>query len=244
VGLVSLLGFGAFMLASLVVGVRMLRLAARTRELAETCIGSALFFSGALGYGLIMVALRMHASSPETALDFMRAGVLCAQLGGLALLVATWRIFRRAERWAAALFAALAALIGAACVLVFTTDPIPPRTISTPVFWTSTAATIGAFGWSAFESLRYHGLLRLRLRLGLVEAELVDRFRLWGFAASCAAAIQATGVLNRMIVPAGIHPVLLVIQSCVGLASACAIWLAFFPPAAYRRRFAPAPDLR
>jgi len=50
------LGGLAFVLASLVLGIRLLALATRTRRLPEVCIGLALLLMGGLGYPLIMTA--------------------------------------------------------------------------------------------------------------------------------------------------------------------------------------------
>ena len=233
----SMLGFGAFVAASVVVGLRLLALARRTRELPELCIGAALLLGGGIAYALVQASLALRPTSIPLALAVARAGVLTAATGSLALLFATWRIFRPGERLGAALFATGAALVAMAALLVFATTPDGERNVSDPVYWTLTAAASLAYAWSALESLRYHALLRRRERIGLADPELADRFRLWGVAAASAVAIYAVGVVNRVLVPVGVHPVAMAIQSCVGLVAATSIWLAFFPPAAYRRRF-------
>lgn len=234
----SMLGFGAFVVASAVVGLRLLALAGRTRELPELCIGLALFLGGGIAYALVQASLSLRATSVPLALVVAKVGLLSAVVGTLALHFANWRIYRPAERGAAVLFCFGAALTALAAVLVFTTTPGGARNVSDPVYWALSAAASLAYAWSAAESLRYHGLLRRRERIGLADPELADRFRLWGGAASGAVAIYAIGAVNRLLVPVGVHPIAMAIQSCVGLVVATAIWLAFFPPEAYRRRFA------
>jgi hypothetical protein len=60
-GAVALLGFAAFVAVSLSVGLRLLRLASRTRELPELAIGVALF-AGGVGYSLFILMFSLRAN--------------------------------------------------------------------------------------------------------------------------------------------------------------------------------------
>ena len=61
VSVLWVIGFGSFTLASLVVGARLLALAARTRALAEAAFGTSLFLGGA-GFVLLVLASRVIAA--------------------------------------------------------------------------------------------------------------------------------------------------------------------------------------
>jgi hypothetical protein len=104
------------------------------------------------------------------------------------------------------------------------------------VFWLFSAVGASAYLWAACECLRYHGLLARRARLGLIDAELVNRFLLWGLASSTGFLLFGAGMANRLLVESGVHPTALLAQSLSGLAGAACIWLAFFPPGLWLRR--------
>ena len=59
------LGGGAFVLASLIVGARLMLLARRTRHFPEFAMGFGLFGMGGVGYPLMMVA-RFHTGLDDT----------------------------------------------------------------------------------------------------------------------------------------------------------------------------------
>ena len=137
-GVLGLLGFGSFTLASLIVGARLLALAARTRALPEAAFGTALFLGG-VGYVLIVLGFRVVA--PDHAPLPLAAGNLLLHVGSMALAIATWRVFRPAERWPAAAIAALASVLSVSfAIRLVHFDVIPPPA---SVFWTSTLAGRG-----------------------------------------------------------------------------------------------------
>ncbi len=95
--------------------------------------------------------------------------------------------------------------------------------------------------WAASESLRYYGLMKRREALALAEPLVTNRFLLWGIGALAGA--TATVFSGTMIALGAAADSQLLIglrltTALCGATSAIAIWLAFFPPAAYRRRFA------
>jgi hypothetical protein len=154
----------------------------------------------------------------------------------VSLAFGVWRIFRPHQRWAGALVALVVAAMAIhlpAALAGF--DPSGRR--SDLVFWLFNAAGGGAYLWSTAESVRYHALMRRRVRLGLVDAELAHRFLLWGLAGGCAFLLFALGMLSRLTGGATASASLIG-QPLLGLASGVCIWLAFFPPARYVRLLA------
>ena len=103
-------------------------------------------------------------------------------------------------------------------------------------YWTGFAVRIGSFAWIGFESLRYHGLLRRRIALGLTSPLMAHRFLLWGFSGAMATfsyLIYLGFELAGSALGEAALPTLLV--GALGLATGAATWLAFLPPAFYRR---------
>ncbi len=103
------------MLASLVLGGRLLLLAARTRRLPELCMGLALFLMGGVAYPLIMTARMAVRLSAPVRIDVMALSILLMGVGTLAVGVFNWRVFRPGSAWArAAVVAAGVSMV--ACV--------------------------------------------------------------------------------------------------------------------------------
>jgi hypothetical protein len=101
--------------------------------------------------------------------------------------------------------------------------------------------TAGAtYAWSMSECIRLSVLLRKRARFGLAPAHLADRARLWAIAFGAVVLMVLSSFVARLVYGANVMPPSWVstFQSLCGLVCAAAIWLGFFPPAFYRRRFA------
>jgi hypothetical protein len=88
----------AFVLASLVLGVRLLALAARTRRLPEVCIGLALLLMGGLAYPLIMTARMAVRLSGPVRIGVMALAILLMGIGTLAVGLPAARARSRATR--------------------------------------------------------------------------------------------------------------------------------------------------
>ena len=236
-GLAPLVGFGSFVLASLVVGTRLLVTGWRTRELPELAIGTAFLAGGGIGYLLVVLTLVLHAFPPAIGPLALHAGVFLIFLGTAATACGVWRIFRPDEAWAGALCVAISGVLAVAFALRLFAEE--DRATSPIHFWPSTITGTASYAWSAFESLRYHVRLRRRMRLGLAQPAMARRFLLWGCGSAAAVGIHASSMVNRFLDPATIGPMILTLQSTLGLGPALAIWLAFFPPAWFERHLRP-----
>jgi len=228
----------ASLIVSTVLGVRLLRLWRRSRLAPELAIGASFLLAGVIGY------LATILGNPATpGLD--PAGTHTLLVIGLALISCgvslnyffVWKVFRPASGCAQALFwLATGAL--AATVVPLSGSPTTPPEVG-PVTTLGDLVRIGGGAWGAFEALRYYVLMRRRLRIGLAEPALSNRFLLWGLACCATAAIfLATSTLARQQlspVDLGLTPGMAVFVSLFTLATATAQWLAFLPPAAYLR---------
>jgi len=228
-GVLPLFGFGSFVFASVVVGVRLLLLAWRTREVPELAIGIALLFGGGFGYLLVMLTAGIRLVGGPLAAAGLLIGAACLAIGASGLVFGMRAIFRPSARWARALAIGLTGVL-ALSVAGRCLDPM--RIPSAPwIYWTTTGTSAVAYGWSAFESLRYASLLRKRARFGLADAWIAQRFLLWGVSASAAVGIHVTSIAGRILHGTSeIPPALLALGSLLGLTAAAGIWLAFFPP--------------
>jgi len=219
----SLIGFGAFVLASMVAGVRLLLLARRTRQAPESALGAALLLGGGIGYLLMVLALDVlpRPLAPPALL----AANLSLHAGALCLAIGTAHIFRPDDARARAAVAAIALVLGFSYTLRLwdaSTIPAAPA-----VFWSDTIGSAVAYAWSALEAGRYAARLRRRLRLGLADPAVARRIALWAAACSAAVAIHVASGLNRFLVTQGTHPAVLAVSSALGLAAALCLWLAF-----------------
>lgn len=224
----SLIGFGAFVVASFVVGLRLLLLARRTREAPELAIGLALLLGGGFGYALLMLALGTRALGDAAVPIAVFAGSSCTALGAISLAFGIQRIFRRGDPVSRAFVVAVALALGA--TLAGRAAELQ-RVPSAPwIFWVSTLTSLAVYAWSAAESFHFYGQMRRRVRIGLSEAITARRFLMWGVSASAAVGMHIASMLSRAVMgPGDTHPALMATTSSLGLVAAVGLWLAFFP---------------
>lgn len=234
--MLRLLGFGAFGLASLVVGLRLLLLARRTRQLPELAMAISFLCAGVLGYGLAQAATNLALLPEGSAAVAYALGRAFGVVGASALLVFTARVFHPGEGWARAGTALVIAVMGADLVGRGAVHGYGTPVTEGPFYWLGVATRIVVYGWASAESLRYWRLMRRRLRLGLAEPLVTRRFLLWGIGAGAAAGMVVVLTVARSLT--GRPGVAIELSSLLGLVSAAAIAWAFFPPAASRRRAA------
>ena len=237
--LLAALGGLAFVLASILIGIRLLLLAARTRQLPELCIGLALLLMGGLGYPLIMTARMAIRLGDPTRVGVMALAVVLLGVGTLAVGVFNWRVFRAGERWAGWAVAA-AALSMLACLGLQLRSPgleaaaFHNQGLGFRLFLLHSGVLSG---WGACEALLAWARLRRRLRLGLADAVVSERVLLWGIASVASTIVGVTSTVAGFL---GINFAATAFGAAVtaplGLVAAGSMWLAFLPPAAYLRR--------
>lgn len=237
--LLAAIGGLSFILASFVIGLRLLVLARRTRELPEFAMGLALFLMGGLGYPLLSVARLATGMHVAIRLGFFVVSVLFNMSGMVAVCIFNWRVFRPRESWAPWFTAGFACALAAALVLQSIAPGLRVAALSNEgtglrLFMTLQGVPLG---WAAFESLRYHRLLAKRCELGLADPIVVDRMRLWGGGMFLAFVINVfSSVLGFLGIDIAVSPAGSLVVAPLGLMAAGCVWLAFLPPAAYTRR--------
>ncbi|MDJ0868582.1 MAG: hypothetical protein QNK03_20910 [Myxococcota bacterium] len=230
-------GMAAFVLVSLVAGARLMGLWWRTRQSPELSIGLNLLLGGA-AFPLLFASME-RADQLGSAVGLVRgSGLLCLNLGAAALWYFTWRVFRSHSRVVLGVALVAAFLLLASHAAIGLGSGFAGDFYHGFWFWSGYLSRLLAFGWAAFESLRYAVAVRRRVRLGLAEPLLVHRFALWGVAAGSATGIFGLRLAELLMGKAGAFfgPTLTLVASALGLCASASIWFAFFPPEAYRRR--------
>jgi hypothetical protein len=231
--IVAAIGGGAFVLASLVVSLRLLALAGRTGELPELLIGLGLLLMGGVGYPLSTAArLLSDAPSLQTALFAVHAGLSLVGQGAVAVF--TWRVFRREDPWARAV--ALSFMAALAGLLLWQTAAPGWRAYAATQAgpWSYLpVCSLFVLAWAGGESLLYHLKLRKRLALGLADVVTTDRLRLWAIAMLAAFTTSFVAFGLRSLGVEMTAAVTGVVVGPLGLISATAMWLAFLPPERY-----------
>ncbi|MCP3982920.1 MAG: hypothetical protein GY723_00940 [bacterium] len=227
-----------YVLTITVVGVRLLVLARRNRQLPELYLGLSLILGGTLG-----ASLEAGAMVAVKDLDPERVGLMLAFgkfLGILALAMQglfIWKVFRCDSRWAPGL---LACYVGLACAAfagfylggTFTTGQIPMGW-----FWLELLGRTAGSVWLICEASRYYGLMSRRVGLGLADPVVSNRFLLWAIAGGLGVLMMLTAA------PPALYPGStslwmaydLVVFSLCGVGFSIVYALAFFPLASYQR---------
>ena len=223
-----------------VVGVRLLLLARRTRKLPEAALGTAFLLLGAIGYPLTTLARRGVIGSAARNEMLMAGGLLVQDVACFAVVLAAVRIFRPGSRSGRAAISIAALWLAGSWLGQLLTSGFGPLETG-PAYAAGLAARTAAFGWAAGEAFHAWAKGRKRLRLGLVEAIVVERFLLFGLGMAGVFAAFAIFVVGQLTTPNPSQSAwVLAATGAMGVATALPTWLAFLPPAAYRRRFAAA----
>jgi hypothetical protein len=217
----------------LVVGAGLLQLGRRTRQTPERLLGVYFLFTG-LDYSLYTIPV---AFGFESVHDLTAGAALFAYaIAVVALLLFTRGVFRRGAAWADWLTGLCTLALFAGVAGSFARGDWDGGGADSPAYWSYFLGYTIACAWVASEAALTGLSARKRLRIGLCEPVLVNRYLLWfAFGAlqvlACVAlffADQANLAGEAMSRP------LDAVLGFTEIASIAMVWLAFFPPAAYR----------
>lgn len=249
VAIVTLLNLGL----SLVVGLRLLARARRGWPAPETSLAIYFLCSAFLATPPQVVVYGAMGdprfSVPEVASRLLLGfAVLAMAVGAAGVYVFTWKTFRPDRWWARAIVACGCASLFGGWTIELLREGFAPVIFAGFGHWLGWAGRTAAMLGVTWESFRYWRLMRRRLRLGLVDPVLTDRFLLWSIWAAAGTVNYLADLASRAIyaflfgtveaVPellATIVPVTLAITMVSGCVSAATLFLTFFPTAAYRR---------
>jgi hypothetical protein len=232
----------AYCTASWLVGVRLLRLGARTGQLPERLIGWGLLAGGASGYPASVAATVFAAAAPEVALRAGVTSVLGLSLASASLLLAWRTIYHPTEAWARRVSLLLLAFLGVGLVdRLAGYDPAAvalSRGQGVPRgFFLSVIAGALPYAATTVSGLRYHAMLKKRIPLGLADPVVANRILLWSLT-SGAVVVQYACALGSLSLWRWFDPTQLTtaVVGTLGLSIALLLLLSFFPPPAYLRR--------
>jgi hypothetical protein len=228
---------GLLFAASILVGIRLLVLHRRTGAAPELLLGGMLLLVCGVGYPLRIVSDRV---SQEWLGTVVTVSDLAVGVGFALLFVFTWRVFRPEAGWArGAAAVGVMMVIGKAlqnAIQIHSHGVVDIWDQSLAQILLTTGPMIAVYVWTSWESLRYHAMMRRRVKLGLADVAVSNRFLLWGLMAVSA---TAGVVVNTWAVALRIDtynsPGILLFSAVSGLAQAILLVLALAPPRSYVR---------
>ncbi len=227
----------AYCVTALVIGVRLVCLARRTRGLPEFMIGSSLLSGAMIGYPATVVSQLLASESPALAWPVGAAGSIGLAVSTACVLIAWWKIYHATTRWGPWVVFAWAVLIAAVLVLELGRSGAELGPGANP--WEPYRMIVqgGVFLATAWSGFRYHARIRRRVRIGLADPVVANRIWLWTIAASGVTLqcgyILVVPLLNSIFDALRWMPAF---YGVLGLFLALCITRAFYPTEAYLRR--------
>ena len=236
---ISLFGFLAFFVASLTVGVRLLLLWRRTRQLPELLIGIGVLGIGPVGFGAMMIGHTLIAQgAPLTGLAprvCFAIGYAMVFIGVTSKLVFNWRVYHPDVAWLRGVVALLSVVLCSIYLYFALVQRFIPAPKLDAVSLLQSGLQVAALLWGSFEALRYWRLMARRAAIGLADPVVMNRFLLWGIGAGAAGLGTGIGTVASYVtgVPSLQLPWVVMSSSAHGLIAAIAMSLAFLPPKSY-----------
>jgi hypothetical protein len=214
-----------------IAGSRLIRLSRRTREKPELLLGLCFALTGAAYLGWVLPIL--VALGPMAPVSDLTAWIVYC-IGVVPYLLFTRLVFRPQSRWAHGIvIGCVVALAFSTTVLALSGERYPG--LDNPLYWIQWLGYTAPCVWVTFEAILCRRNAVRRSRIGLADPIVMNRYLLLaifgGFQTlACLSDIVLTidFASNREV--SGSADFLL--GGCE-LAGIVALWLAFFPPAAY-----------
>ena len=216
--------------------IRLVRLSLRSGEAPERLLGLA-FLCWGLSYVLYYPPDYLLPEGSLLSMCFLLSG-LADDVGAFSLALVTRCVFRKRERWAKFLVAGIAVfLIAGVGGSVWMGDREGNFPLSNPWFWAELGGDAAAMIWIAAEGFLNYRKARQRLRLGLCEPLVCNRYLLWGLAGAVWILYDLALIAQYVEYELTQYwsPPLDILVSSLGASAAAVIWFVFFPPNSYRR---------
>ena len=218
----------------LYVGARLLRLSSRTGEAPERLLG-AMFLVVCISLVLYDVPIILNNESIWTAFNF--AGRVTYLPAPVLLAVFTRRVFRPEGAWGAWMAYGCASLMAAGVGGSVWTGDLEGFSVSSPWFWAEWIGYTIPYVWAGAEAVAHHRRARRRLRLGLCDPLVCNRYLLWGLfgAAQVLVSLAVIPSYSEYEQGGAFTATWDALISAGEIFSLALIWLIFFSPAFYRR---------
>jgi hypothetical protein len=219
----------------ILVGIDLVRRSSETRGLPELFLGLAFVFNG-LSY--FFADWPIIAGNEAILNEFSYIGRIFAALCALTIAAFTWRVFRAETRWSKWIFWADAGLLLAGlAIAAIEGDWEGTRPLTYTGFWFEWIGGVVPFIWLAAESLHAYSRSRRKVRLGLGDPIVSNRFLLiglYGVLASCTYPIFLWMYIIYERHGSWSDPWSAFVGT-VEVLSLAALWISFAAPAFYRR---------
>ena len=235
---IALIGMGLQAIVGLAVGIRLMGLARRSRRFPELALSLETLLMPAVGYPSLMLAVGLERLSLPGVVPVVFVALSATSVAGLMNYYFTWRVFRPNETWAGIVCGLatwlLLAPLGALAVHVELSGI--NAGIQNSHGWTFPLVLTGlcGMGWTSVESFRHFLGSRRRLRIGLAEASVCNRFLLWSLASGAWVCIS---VLAGFLLALAENPLdgglFTLCVGVAGLVNSVCMMLCFMPPERY-----------
>jgi hypothetical protein len=218
-----------------IVGARLLRLSRRTRETPEFILGVAFVLSG---IGLLLYMVPYVPAFNFLWTPFAFAGRATFIPVSILWALFTRGVFRPNDGWATGLVWAIGALhligVGGSAL----TGDFEGFSISSGWFWLEWTGYTFPVAWTGLEALAQYGQARRRVRLDLCGPLVCNRILLWGLFGALQVGLNIVVIFQYAAFSESnvFTPGWDLLYGVFSMSSVAMIWLAFFPPAIYRRR--------
>ncbi len=231
----QLAGQGGFILASFLLGLKLVGLWRRTGEMPELAIGLSFLLGGGLGFlsWFVLAIATLQGAGLQQLHGVSIFGLTMTCSGTLCLGVGQRQIYRPGAAWPWMLIGAVAVVMSVGWVGHLAGTPGVSKW-----FWLPIGATLPIYGWGVVEAFLLGRTLHKRARLGLADPAVVNRIVNWGIGGGCVTIMVSLSLLGRLAYGPLFPAALSAFNASLGLVAALAIWLGFFPPAAYLQRVA------
>lgn len=219
----------------LIAGTRLFRLSLQTGQAPERLLGVSLLL-WSLSYLCWQLPIAIDSGRMELPLFF--GGRVFEDIGTVTFALFLRLVFRNDERWASWLVVTLAACAAvgvAGSAMVGDWEALLP--LSNPWWWLETVAFPGTVVWMGFEGFHHYRMARQRVRLGLCEPLICNRYLLWGLTGVAWTIYQVIMIVQQIeyertqVWSASMDAAVGVVE----LVAITLISLVFFPPRFYRR---------
>jgi hypothetical protein len=222
-------------LAYLIAGARLYRLSVRTGEIPERLLGVT-FLLWSFSYFCWQLPFAVEIES--VAIPVLFAGRVTDDIGSFTFALFLRVVFRNQERWATWL------VVGVAVCLVvglgssfWVGDWGRIYPLSNPWWWAEEVGIASVSAWTAVEGFIQYRKARQRLRLGLCEPLVCNRYLLWGLTGVVWVVYEFAAVVQHIeyeVTQVWSAP-MDAVEGALELAAIALIWFVFFPPAFYQR---------
>jgi hypothetical protein len=232
----QLIGQGAFIVASLALGAKLLALHRRTGETPELAIGLSFLLGGGLGYlsWFALAVLALRGADPLVVHRVALFGLACTCVGAAWNGVGTAAIFRPGRGWPRLYVGAIALGMAGGWVALALAEPGGDGM----QFWVGIVLAAFIYGWGALESALLSRVLHKRARLGMADPLVVNRTAQWGLASLAIVMMIVISFTARLVYGLTSPEWVAALSAFIGVVAATSIWLGFFPPRAIRDRLA------